>query len=638
MTLKKKLLILFTALALAPLAVGAFSYYYGLRAVEAVLRDEAGARAAHAVTRAEQLVGQVGRHLLDCSREPHVRAAMEAAAGGRGPDAAGPETVAACRAQLEDFFGSNRRYVDSLAAFSAAGEPLFRVEADSQNGGRPHFQTADFVASERRFDARVLNWEGDSPLRGLAPEHGSTLRLAVPVREEGTGRPLGALFAEVRLTDVFGEADAGLDPAQAAAIRRDGRPGPPPGGRAAAGVMTHPLVVLDNSTQQTLYHTNDALKHQPVASAMPYFREVAERMAAGEEGFAFYEAPGGHRWLAAFRQAQGLPVSLAVSDDYTQVVAPVRRSGLWGLLFALAAGATALGLLIVITNRAGTSVERVARGASAIAAGKLEQRIDLSSGDEMRGLAESFNLMSERLREMIAREAESKQFDSFMRLSAMLTHDLKNAITGLSMLVSNMERQYHREEFRADAIASLREAADKLRRLVARLNEPVVSLSGEYRRNMRQADLMPIIRRVLAANVEPYSALYQIETSLPDELISTVEPERIENVVENLVINAVEAMGARGGRLTVEAGRQSDNYVFFSVADTGVGMSKEFVRTRLFHPFSTTKSKGIGLGLYAVREIVEAHGGRIDVETEVGAGTRFRVVLPSRLFSSGERP
>jgi signal transduction histidine kinase len=238
---------------------------------------------------------------------------------------------------------------------------------------------------------------------------------------------------------------------------------------------------------------------------------------------------------------------------------------------------------------------------------------------------------------MIAREAESKQFESFMRLSAMLTHDLKNAITGLSILVSNMERQYYREEFRADAIASLREATDKLRRLVARLNEPVVSLSGEYRRNMRPADLVPIIRRVLAANAEPYSSLYEIETRLPGELIVTIEPERIENVIENLVINAVEAMGARGGRLTIEAGPHGEGYVFFSVADTGAGMTEEFVRQRLFHPFSTTKSKGIGLGLYAVREIVEAHGGRIDVETRVGAGTRFRVVLPSRLFSSGER-
>jgi len=245
--------------------------------------------------------------------------------------------------------------------------------------------------------------------------------------------------------------------------------------------------------------------------------------------------------------------------------------------------------------------------------------------------------MTERLRELIAREAESRQFQSFLRISAMVSHDLKNAIAGLSMLVSNMEKQFHREEFRADAIESLREATEKLKRTVARLSEPAKSLSGEYRLASRPTDLVPIIRRVLATNAEPTRPLNDIEAHLPDKLVATVEPERVENVVENLVINALEAMGAKGGRLTVEAGSLEGDLVFFSVADTGVGMTPEFIKTRLYRPFSTTKNKGIGLGLFTCREVVEAHGGRLEVESSPGAGTRFRVVLPSRLFHSGER-
>ena len=205
------------------------------------------------------------------------------------------------------------------------------------------------------------------------------------------------------------------------------------------------------------------------------------------------------------------------------------------------------------------------------------------------------------------------------------------------MLVANMERQFHREEFRADAIESLRDATEKLKRTVSRLNEPAKSLSGEYRLAARPTDLVPIIRRVIATNAEPSRPLYDIEARLPAELVATVEPERIENVVENLVINALEAMGAKGGRLTVEAGALDGDYVFFSVADTGIGMSEEFVRERLYRPFSTTKMKGIGLGLFTCREVVEAHGGRLEVESRTGVGTRFRVVLPSRLFKSGER-
>jgi signal transduction histidine kinase len=153
-------------------------------------------------------------------------------------------------------------------------------------------------------------------------------------------------------------------------------------------------------------------------------------------------------------------------------------------------------------------------------------------------------------------------------------------------------------------------------------------LSGEYKRP-RPTDLVPIIERVLALTAAPASAIHQIETRLPASLVASVDPERMERVVENLVINALEAMGAESGRLMVEAGQTDDGKPFFSVADTGPGMSDEFIRSRLFQAFATTKNKGVGLGLYTCREVVRAHGGQIDVESHQGSGTCFRVVLPS---------
>jgi len=361
-------------------------------------------------------------------------------------------------------------------------------------------------------------------------------------------------------------------------------------------------------------------------------------MRAGGEGFDFYEVQGGGRSLAAFRQIEGLGLSLAASEDYSAAVGPVRRAGLFSALVTLLAGLAGLALLLFIARREQHGIEEVARGASAIAAGNLDQRIDVSRSGETRELADCFNKMSDRLRELIAREAESRQFQSFLRISAMISHDLKNAIAGLSMLVTNMQKQFHREEFRADAIESLREATEKLKRTAARLSEPAKSLSGEYRIAARQTDLIEIIRRALDTNAYPLRPLYDVEAHLPDRLVATVEPERIENVVENLVINALEAMGSKGaGKLTVEAGAMPGDLVFFSVADTGVGMSEEFIKTRLFRPFATTKTKGIGLGLFTCKEIVETHGGRLEVESSPNSGTRFRVVIPSSLFKSGER-
>jgi signal transduction histidine kinase len=343
----------------------------------------------------------------------------------------------------------------------------------------------------------------------------------------------------------------------------------------------------------------------------------------------------GDQWLAVFQRVASLDLGLATSRNWSAATADLRRAGWMSLALAVLVGILTALLLTMVVRRTARSIERVTEGAVAIAAGNLDQRIEVTSSDETHLLAESFNLMTDRLREQIAREAETRQFESFLRLSAMLTHDLKNAIASLSLLVRNMEYQFHREEFRADAMRSLTEATDKLRNLVSKLSEPVRSMSGEHGRP-RPTDLIPIIRRVLSTVAEPYSAQHKIVTRLPESLVATVDAERMEKVLENLVLNALEAMGAEPGVLTVEAEPLEDENLFFSVRDTGPGMSEEFQSKQLFRPFATTKRKGVGLGLYTCREVVRAHGGQIEVESRRGTGTCFRVVLPSKQITDLE--
>jgi signal transduction histidine kinase len=628
-SLRTKLILVFVALAFAPLAaVCVVAYLSGEGAVEKLLRAETGGRAERTARRVERAVSSQESRLLELAKSDSLReyARGSGAAGGaaRLDSTDVPDGV---RALFGAYFKSGGDILEALTCLDPSGRPLFRASAGA--GGDVKFQTANFVTGEVRYDERVWNLARAEALRSPVAEepYGPAVRVTVPVPDAPAAppdaRPLAALVAEVRLDDLVKNADTADTTAQAARSRSDGD-------KAV-------VVALDDATDTVVFHSNAALKHQPASGVLPYFRGVAARMKSGEEGFAFYDAPDGDRWLASFRRVDALGLSLSASEDYTAAVAPPRRAVLIAAALALAACAAALALLLLIARQEERAVKRVAVGAAAIAAGNLDQRIQVSASGEARDLAASFNAMSDRLRELIAQEAESRQFQSFMRISAMVSHDLKNAIAGLSMLVTNMERQFHREEFRADAIESLRDATEKLRRTVARLSEPAKSLSGEYRLNARPTDLVPLVRRVLAANAEPLRPLYDIETKLPETLVATVEPERIENVVENLVINALEAMGAKGGKLTVEAGPLEDDYCFVSVADTGVGMSEEFIKTRLFRPFSTTKTKGIGLGLFTCREIVETHGGRLEVESEPNVGARFRVVLPSRLFKPSER-
>jgi two-component system NtrC family sensor kinase len=108
-------------------------------------------------------------------------------------------------------------------------------------------------------------------------------------------------------------------------------------------------------------------------------------------------------------------------------------------------------------------------------------------------------------------------------------------------------------------------------------------------------------------------------------------PSQINQVIMNLVVNAAHAIGEKRGAITVRTGRVDDDNVWIEVGDNGSGIARENL-TRIFDPFFTTKpiGKGTGLGLSLAYGIVQKHGGRIDIDTEIGRGTVFRIVLPIR--------
>jgi signal transduction histidine kinase len=105
-----------------------------------------------------------------------------------------------------------------------------------------------------------------------------------------------------------------------------------------------------------------------------------------------------------------------------------------------------------------------------------------------------------------------------------------------------------------------------------------------------------------------------------------LDREQILKVVTNLVLNATQAISGKG-RVCIETTHRN-GWVVLAVADNGCGMSDEFRNRSLFRPFQTTKKKGLGIGVFQSKMIVEAHGGRIEVESEPGKGATFRVLLP----------
>jgi signal transduction histidine kinase len=531
---------------------------------------------------------------------------------------------------------SKQSHLVNIALFDEQQRPIFLAERKpdpvaSEGFG---FRTLDIPPNLPKPEPGVWGQRQprspeSGPLRSpisISPS-GTSLRISVPVPRLSKGpSPIGALVAELEVDPVLAEAarrwevsEPVNDDPSADELPRENSP-------VKESSRSRGVVVLD-STGRILYHQNQALAYQLVNDSMPHFKSVAGRMMAGEPGWeAFF--PGNDEMWAVFDTFPEMNMSVAILENYKEAMSGARRSVIWGLVYSVLIGSMAAILLSFYLQRKTGGLDRVSEGVAAIAEGKLDHRIELRSGDENRLLADNVNLMTDRLREQIARETEARQFESFVKLSAMLTHDLKNAIEALSLIVGNMEKHFDNKDFRADVMNSLKLATQNLTAMVTRLANPVSTLSGEHKRP-RPVDLVPMLKRVLSIMAEPAAETHKIEAELPSSLIALVDAERIEKVIENLVLNALEAMTRKSGTLTVEAGTTDDQQVFFSVTDSGIGMTPDFVEKRLYRPFATTKKKGVGLGLYTCREVVRANGGSIEVDSKEGSGTTFRVVLPS---------
>jgi signal transduction histidine kinase len=140
-----------------------------------------------------------------------------------------------------------------------------------------------------------------------------------------------------------------------------------------------------------------------------------------------------------------------------------------------------------------------------------------------------------------------------------------------------------------------------------------------------ETDLNPLVRQTLASLAGNLGTVALNEDLQPLPLTS-LDPEQIQKVLVNLLLNAREAVGEQG-EIRV-ATRGEEGWITLSVRDNGVGMSPGFVEHSLFRPFKTTKKQGMGIGLFHSKMIVEAHGGRIEVESAEGEGAEFRVVVP----------
>src|ERR1043166_7068930 len=218
------------------------------------------------------------------------------------------------------------------------------------------------------------------------------------------------------------------------------------------------------------------------------------------------------------------------------------------------------------------------------------------------------------------RLVQAKELEAFQTMSAFFVHDLKNTASTLSLMLQNMTLHFQDPAFQQDAVRGLSKSVTHLNNLISELTL--------LRQGLEIKPLDTDLNQVVAAALVglDITAEFPFVKSLAPLPRIPLDPMQMQKVVTNLVMNAKEAVSP-SGEIRVETARRN-GWVILSVADTGCGMSPEFIRRSLFRPFQSTKKKGLGIGMFHSKMIVDAHRGRIEVESEQGKGTIFRVWLP----------
>ena len=218
--------------------------------------------------------------------------------------------------------------------------------------------------------------------------------------------------------------------------------------------------------------------------------------------------------------------------------------------------------------------------------------------------------------------SEARRFDDFNRLSTYMVHDLKNMIAQLSLIVSNAAKHKDNPLFVDDAISTVENSVNKMNRLLANLKDDVRGSEDKER-----IDLCALIRREVD-NRRRAGNTPNIElTCVEQDIYAYANHDRLASVISHIIQNAQDAT-PKSGNIFIRLHKHV-NHAIIEIEDTGCGMDEEFIRTRLFRPFETTKGKsGMGIGVFEAREFLQRLGGDIEVESELGKGTLFRLHLP----------
>jgi two-component system NtrC family sensor kinase len=514
--------------------------------------------------------------------------------------------------------------LDAVSVIGLDGLDLLTLGKDPQTGH--YLQTSGTDFSGQAFVARALRGvpdaRGDKFSGVLETNYGPGLFTSSPVYDD-QGKLVGAILVGTRLNNLLGgiksQALADLVLLDKERHTLATTLAPPQEGY---GVLE---AAADDLAEGDLSHTQDLILNE--RSFQITFTPFSPR----DEQIG---------WMGVV-----LPSSYVVSAEATS-------RNVFSLLFTLGTvGVILIGF--ILSQSIARPILELRSVTQAVAAGELESHLSMQRSDEIGELADAFDVMTLRLRERTNEAArlyaeavkrnrelaeindqlrktqmqlvQSEKLAAIGQLTAGIVHDVKNPLTVIKGMAELMLGEEDLPAEYKDELGMIRESAVKANNIISDL----LKFARQSTPEMDEHDMRETVEAALRLTAYPLrQAHVQVIKDLPGEPVRmTYDDQQIEQVLVNLITNAIQAMPSNGV-LHINLS-QSGEAAAIAVQDNGTGISPENLN-RIFDPFFTTKpeGEGTGLGLSVSYGIISNHAGRISVESKLGEGTTFMVLLP----------
>ncbi|MCL4491080.1 MAG: HAMP domain-containing histidine kinase [Nitrospirae bacterium] len=294
----------------------------------------------------------------------------------------------------------------------------------------------------------------------------------------------------------------------------------------------------------------------------------------------------------------------------------IERSNSFLLISLFALGGIALVLSIVFSKKLTDPIKKLTLAAKAVSKGDFKSRVAISSSGELKTLSDTFNMMAQSL---YMQETLRK------KLISNVAHELR---TPLGVVKSELESMVDGiYPINKETLISMDTEIDRLKSILEGIEDLFEAEASSLSLKLRDIGVKPFLMNI----TERFNVLFlekgvHLTLQCDDGLMVRADPDRLSQIIINLLSNALKAT-EKGGQVLIKADRK-DSEVCIKVGDTGIGIKKDDMPF-IFERFYKGSPGGLGLGLPIVKELVEAHKGRIEVESEAGRGSTFTVLFPS---------